>query len=188
MTWRRATRRAVTGATIKSQTGNLLDLGLTGLGQHDVSILLLPHVTGVALSANSGASATDFITNVAAQTITGTLSGPLGAGEVVQISLDNGVTWKNATAAAGATTFSLANATLLTGSHTLEARVESPSGAFSALLSQAYMLDQTKPVAPAALRVDATTELWRVEHGRHHQRHHAADRRDRRGGLDGDAV
>ena len=148
----------VTGATIVSQVGNQLTLGLSGLGQHDVSILLLPHVTGVALSANSGASATDFITDVAAQTITGTLSGPLGAGDVVQISLDNGVNWTNATAAVGATTFSLAKATLLAGSHTLEARVESPSGAFSALLSQAYMLDQTKPVAPTALHVDATTD------------------------------
>ena len=148
----------VTGATVVSQVGNQLTLGLSGLGQHDVSILLLPHVTGVALSTDSGALATDFITNVAAQTITGTLSGPLGAGEVVQISLDNGVTWKNAAAAAGATAFSLANATLLTGSHTLEARVESPSGAFSALLSQVYMLDQTAPLAPAALLVDPTTD------------------------------
>ena len=85
-----------------------MTLGLTGLGQHDVTILLLAHVTSVAFSADTGASATDFITNVAAQTISGNLSGPLGAGDVVKVSLDDGTTWLTATAAAGATTFSLA--------------------------------------------------------------------------------
>ena len=56
----------------------------------------------------TGSSATDFVTNVATQTISGTLSGPLGAGDVVKVSLDNGTTWLTATAAAGGTTFSLA--------------------------------------------------------------------------------
>ena len=108
------------------------------------------HVSpAVAFSADTGSSATDFVTNVATQTISGTLSGPLGAGDVVKVSLDNGTTWLTATAAAGATTFSLAGVTLA-GSNTLMARVENSAGAFSTPLSQAYMLDQVEPGAPAA--------------------------------------
>jgi large repetitive protein len=96
------------------------------------------------LSADTGSSATDFVTNVATQTITGTLSGPLGAGDIVQVSLDNGTTWLNATAAAGTMTFSLAGATLA-GSNTLVARVENSAGAFSPTFSDAYVLDQVPP-------------------------------------------
>jgi hypothetical protein len=150
----------VTGLTSvdkATQSGDQLTLGFTGLGQHDVTILLLAHVTSVAFSADTGASATDFITNVAAQTISGNLSGPLGAEDVVKVSLDNGQTWLTATTAVGGTTFSL-NTVLPAGSNTLVARVENSAHAFSTPLSQAYMLDQTKPVAPAALRVDATTD------------------------------
>ena len=94
----------VTGATITSFVGNQLDLALTGLGQHDVSlrmIALAPTevVSTVAFSADTGSSATDFVTNVAAQTISGTLSAALAAGDVVKVSLDNGATWLTATAA-----------------------------------------------------------------------------------------
>jgi hypothetical protein len=138
----------VAGATIVSQAGDQLTLGLTGLGEHDVTILLLARVTGVAFSADSGASASDFITNVASQTITGTLSGPLGAGDVVQVSLDKGVTWLTASAAAGGMTFSLAGV-VLAGSNTLIARVANSAGQTSTPLSQAYVLDQVRPGVPA---------------------------------------
>ena len=92
------------GATIASLAGDQLDLALTGLGQHDVSRRSAPCrqlSTSLAFSADTGSSATDFITNVAAQTIFGTLSAALGAGDVVKVSLDNGATWLTATAAAG---------------------------------------------------------------------------------------
>ena len=85
----------------------------------------------VAFSADTGSSATDFVTNVAAQTISGTLSAALAAGDVVQVSLDNGTTWLAATAATGATTFSLAGVTL-TGSNTLLARVANSDGVANA--------------------------------------------------------
>jgi serralysin len=144
----------VTGATISKFAGNELDLTLTGLGQHDVSVSVasLPPtevVSKVAFSADTGSSSTDFITNTAAQTISGTLSAALAVGDVVQVSLDSGTTWMKATAAAGATTFSLAGVTL-TGSNTLHARVANSFGAFSTPLVQAYVLDQTSPAAPSA--------------------------------------
>ena len=106
-------------------------------------------VSTVAFSADTGSSATDFITNTAAQTISGTLSAALAAGDVVKVSLDNGTTWLTATAAAGATTFSLAGV-ILTASGTLVARVENAAGAFSTPFVQAYVLDQSAPAAPAA--------------------------------------
>jgi large repetitive protein len=135
----------VTGATVVSLVGNQLDLSLTSAGENDVSIQFAPSevVSSIAFLADTGLSSTDFVTNVAAQTITGSLSAALAAGDVVKVSLDNGVTWLTATAAVGATTFSVA--VTLTGSSTLIARVESASGIPSAALTQSYVLDQVPP-------------------------------------------
>lgn len=103
----------VTGATISSLVGDQLHLALSGLGQHDISLRMVAPaptevVSTIAFSADTGSSNSDFVTNAAAQTISGTLSAALAAGDVVQVSLDNGATWLAATAAAGATTFALA--------------------------------------------------------------------------------
>jgi len=38
-------------------------------------------------------SATDFVTSVASQTVSGSYSGTLGAGESIQVSADGGTTW-----------------------------------------------------------------------------------------------
>ena len=54
-------------------------------------------VTSINLSADTGVSNTDLITNVASQTLSGTLSANLPAGEKVEVSLDNGTTWQDAT-------------------------------------------------------------------------------------------
>ena len=54
-----------------------------------------------ALSADTGASGSDFITNVASQTVSGTFTGTLGAGEKIQVSADGGTTWVDATAGPG---------------------------------------------------------------------------------------
>ncbi|WP_229257303.1 Ig-like domain-containing protein, partial [Duganella callida] len=97
----------------------------------------------VAFSHDSGISNSDLITNVAGQTISGTLSGNLAGGESVQVSLDNGATWTNATASVGASTWSLANQTL-SGSGTLQVRVTNPGGS-STPLSASYVLDTTAP-------------------------------------------
>ena len=55
--------------------------------------------TVTALSADTG-TAGDFITSVAAQTVSGSYSGTLGAGEKIQVSVD-GTTWIDATAGPG---------------------------------------------------------------------------------------
>ena len=139
----------VTGATVVSDVGGHLTLSLTSTGENDVAVHIAPteFVTTVSFSTDTGSSTTDFITNIAAQTISGTLSAALLAGDVVKVSLDGGTTWQTATAAAGATTFSLAGVTL-PGSGTLKVQVENSYGMASTALVQPYVLDQTPPASP----------------------------------------
>nr|WP_255418209.1 VCBS domain-containing protein [Limnohabitans sp. T6-20] len=94
-------------------------------------------VNSAALSSDTGTSTTDFITSVAAQNITGTLSANLVTGEKVMVSLDNGVTWTAATTAVGTSTWSLSGVTL-SGSSTLQAKVVDTAGNASAPYSHSY--------------------------------------------------
>lgn len=142
----------VTGASIAGLSNGTLDISLGSIGLHSVNLSFgspgpAERVTGVAFSADTGASASDFITMTAAQTITGALSAALAAGDVVRLSLDNGVTWLTATATEGATSFSLQEV-LPAGANTLLAQVENAQGTPSTALSQAYALDQKPPAAP----------------------------------------
>jgi autotransporter-associated beta strand protein len=112
-----------------------------------------------SFSNDTGTSSTDFITNTANQTISGTLSTNLAAGEIVQVSLDNGSTWATATATTGQNTWSLAGQTL-TGSDTLKVRVADAAGNGGTAASQAYVLDTTAPattVATLAFSADTGT-------------------------------
>ncbi|EPY01984.1 Ig-like domain-containing protein [Magnetospirillum fulvum] len=98
-----------------------------------------------SLSADTGSSGTDWITKTAAQTVSGTLSAALVAGETVQVSFDNGSTWQNTTATAGDSTFSFI--TTLSGTNTFKARVTNSTGSSTAF-SHSYTLDTTAPSAP----------------------------------------
>jgi Ca2+-binding RTX toxin-like protein len=100
--------------------------------------------TVTALSADSGVSATDFITNVAAQTVSGTFTGTLEAGEKIQVST-NGTTWIDAIADANTGTFT-ANVTLPVGSGTLSVRTVDDIGNALAGTGRGFTLDQTAPV------------------------------------------
>ncbi|WP_260115208.1 DUF4347 domain-containing protein [Massilia sp. MB5] len=114
-----------------------------------------PTTTGasVAFSADSGSSSTDLITNVAAQTISGTLSANLAAGELVQVSLDNGASWSTASASAGSNTWSLAGRTLTGSSGTLQVRVTDAAGNSGAAVSNPYVLDTSGPTAAISSNV-----------------------------------
>ena len=114
-------------------------------------------VATAAFSADSGISNSDLITNVAAQTISGTLNAILVAGEIVQVSKDNGATWVSATASEGSDAWSLSGQTL-TGSNTLQARVMDVAGNTSTALSRSYIYSTTSTVSitSAALTNDAT--------------------------------
>ncbi|MEY4676726.1 MAG: hypothetical protein RLZZ470_1233, partial [Pseudomonadota bacterium] len=103
-------------------------------------------VSTVSLSHDSGVAA-DFVTNVSAQTISGTLSAALVTGDVVKLSLDNGVTWLTATSTVGGTTFSLSNVSL-SGSNTLKAKVTNSAGVDGTVYSHAFVFDNTPPTTP----------------------------------------
>jgi hypothetical protein len=103
-------------------------------------------VSSVKFSNDTGASSSDFITNTAAQTISGTLSANMAAGDVVRVSLDNGVTWQTASTTVNQNTFSLSGVTLQ-GSNTLKVQVEDAAGNAGPARSQAYVLDTVAPTA-----------------------------------------
>ena len=97
----------------------------------------------VTFSADTGTSSTDLITKTASQTISGTLASNLVAGESVQVSIDNGVSWSTATSTTGAAAYSL-SATLL-GDNTLKVRVIDLAGNTGTATSRAYSLDTQAP-------------------------------------------
>ena len=102
-------------------------------------------VGGVQFSNDSGAVG-DLVTNEPAQTISGTLSAPLSAGERVQVSLDGGQFWYSA--ATSGTTWSLADQTLVgdsNGKGTLVARVVDAAFNFSTPYITDYTLDTQAP-------------------------------------------
>lgn len=101
-------------------------------------------VNSAMLSADTGSNYSDFITKVASQTITGTLSAALGTGESVQVSYDNGVSWSNATSyTVGSNSWSAT--TTLAGSSTFQARVINGNGGSSTAYTHSYTLDTTVP-------------------------------------------
>lgn len=107
----------------------------------------ISHVTGISFSNDSGMSNGDFITNIAAQTVSGTLSANVAAGETVYVSLDNGATWHAATAAVGQANWSISGLTLV-HSDTLKVKVSDAAGNDGPVLSQGYTFDTTPTAAP----------------------------------------
>ena len=159
---------ALNGATIKDSGGIHVNAALLlsapgaagslGANKNIVIDTTAPTTTvaTAAFSADTGASSTDLITKVAAQTVSGTLSANLASGETVQVSLDNGATWVTATASVGSSAWSLSGVTL-TGSDTLKARVSDAAGNSGAVWSNAYVLDTTAPIAPTVNALAATS-------------------------------
>jgi Ca2+-binding RTX toxin-like protein len=141
------------GATITDDVGNAATLTLNNVGSTSgVLVDGVPPSTVIsdaALSADTGQSATDFVTRTAAQNIGGTLSAPLETGEVVQVSLNNGSTWTLASAAVGSSVWSIAGVTLA-GSNTLQVKVTDAAGNSGPVYTQAYALDTTAPTVTIA--------------------------------------
>ena len=101
------------------------------------------HIGAAIGFVDTGTSASDYITNSAAQTVQGTYTGTLAAGESVQVSVDNGLTWHTANASAGAWTCSSFDP--LSGNSTLVARVVNTQGLSSGSASHSYVYDNTPP-------------------------------------------
>jgi hypothetical protein len=113
----------------------------------------------MALSDDNGASADDFYVSHAAQTVSGTVSGTLGAGEFIEVSLDNGSSWHTATVSGSSWSCS---GTLEPGSGTILARV-SDGTLRSSAAAQDYMLDTAAPsvnnMSYFSLDLDAGSDL-----------------------------
>lgn len=104
-------------------------------------------VSNTDISADSGPSANDFYTSATAQTVTGTLSSPLAAGDTVHGTVDNGTTWTDITDKVSGTAINWDGATLTPGSDTIGFRVTDSAGNTGAMTgTQAYTVDATAPV------------------------------------------
>ncbi|WEF33460.1 Ig-like domain-containing protein [Pseudoduganella chitinolytica] len=128
--------------------------GAAAVAPYTLDTTAPPHtVTGLALEADNGTSVTDFVTNVRTQTISGTLSGATGTGEVVEVSLDGGTSWSGATNVIGSAAWSLAGQALA-ASGTLQVRVSDLAGNHGPVRAQAYTVDSEAPVAARPVRPD----------------------------------
>ena len=104
--------------------------------------------TSLTFSADTGGSATDFITSTAQQTISAKLLGALGAGEKVYGSVDSGTNWSDISAYLTGTTLNWTGVTLPTPnlSQSVQLKVSDIAGNDGPLLSQTYLLEQGVPV------------------------------------------
>ena len=103
-------------------------------------------VSGIAISNDTGTSDSDFLTSVASQTITGTLSVGLGSGEILYGSVDNGNSWTDITDKLTGTSINWDGATL-SGTSAILIKVSDTSGnAGPGATPVQYKLDTQAPV------------------------------------------
>jgi Ca2+-binding RTX toxin-like protein len=150
-----ATNRNV-AVTVTDNAGNVTTSADTSNATVDN---VAPSVTfsSIALSADTGASGSDFVTNASAQTLTATLSGALGGGDVAYGSVDNGATWTDITSKVSGTTLTWTGV-VLSGSNTIKLMVADAAGNSGTVASQAYTLDTTAPAAPSAPDLNAASD------------------------------
>lgn len=111
-----------------------------------------------AMSRDSGESASDFITadGSAGRTVNGTLSAPLGADEVVELSFDGGNTWVRAST--DGTAWQAADLNAHAGNWTIQARVTNIVANLSGPAeSRTVTLDTTPPEVPTVDTLDTTS-------------------------------
>ncbi|CAI8745338.1 Ig-like domain repeat protein [Pseudomonas chlororaphis] len=111
------------------------------------------------LTTDTGSSASDFVTSDQSLLFSVTLTGTLGANEFVQISLDAGATWHNATLASGSTyVYDNTSATLAEGTYALQARVFDVAGNSSAVVTQSLLIDASAPSTGNTVVITAYTD------------------------------
>ncbi|WP_182422141.1 Ig-like domain-containing protein [Aureimonas sp. ME7] len=111
-----------------------------------IQVLTDAPTTGVremGLSADRGASSADFVTYVAAQTITGRLDASLASGERVELSFDGGQHWT--VASTDGDTWALTGVTLAPGTSTISVRVANAVDNAGPIYRQDVTLDRVMP-------------------------------------------
>ncbi|MCF8581861.1 Ig-like domain-containing protein [Enterobacter ludwigii] len=101
-------------------------------------------VTVDNITVDTGFDNNDFLTSSTSYTLHGTLGAELGAGEFVQVSMDGGNTWVNATVSGTQWSYSDTR-TLTDGSHNYQVRVVDQAGNVGATTSQAVTVDTQAP-------------------------------------------
>ncbi|EOI1352773.1 Ig-like domain-containing protein [Citrobacter amalonaticus] len=110
-----------------------------------------------SISTDTGYSSTDWLTNDTSLTIKGSIAAPLAAGDRVQISVDNGVTWQDVIM--NGTDWSYVDSrTLVEGDHTYQVRVVDVAGNVGATNDQIVTVDLT-PSATTATIVSYTDNV-----------------------------
>jgi len=105
-----------------------------------------------SIAEDTGPNAHDFITSDTTLVVTATVTQAIDAGEKVQVSLDNGATWHDATPVSGLNYQYDATATPLTeGNYTFQARVIDAASNVSTAGAQTVVIDTTHPSATAAI-------------------------------------
>jgi hypothetical protein len=98
-----------------------------------------------SVTTDTGVSSTDFITNDGTLVFGGTVSSALGVGEKVQVSLDNGATWHDATANGLSWSWDNTATTLAPADYTITARVVDTAGNIGNNATHALTIDVTPP-------------------------------------------
>ena len=115
--------------------------------------------TVTALSSDTGSSGSDFITSTASQTVSGTYTGTLGSGELIQVSANGGSTWVTAgTVDTVNHIWSASGVTLSAGGTSLSVRTIDPAGNATAGTSHSYTLDAAAPAAPSTPDMTPTSD------------------------------
>ena len=132
---------------VRDAAGNV---GTTATQSYELDTTAPTQTIGsIDISGDSGASASDFITATASQTITGTLSAILGANESLWGSVDGGANYTDVSSSVSGTAISWLNATL-SGSSSIRFQVRDTAGATGTVATQAYVLDTTAPIPTVA--------------------------------------
>ena len=149
---------SVTSHTAATDTFTLTTLDQNGFVTSTTLTFGVPNpaptavATVMALSSDTGSLPTDFITNVASQTVNGTYTGTLGSGDKIEVSVDGGVHWIEATSGAGST-WSASGVTLPAGTGTILVQTINTSGSLAGS-GHSFTLDTTTVAATVALTND----------------------------------
>ena len=98
------------------------------------------------ISADTGSSATDFITKTAAQTLTGTLSAAMASDDILKVSVDAGSSWSTVTSdVTGSPDVSLSTAITLAGTSAIHLQITDDAGNAGTADTTSYTLDTAAP-------------------------------------------
>ncbi|ENA0608794.1 Ig-like domain-containing protein, partial [Enterobacter bugandensis] len=136
------------------------NIGASAHQQVTVDLIAPDSAIGVSIdgiTSDTGYSDSDYLTNDTSLTVKGSITAPLGTGEFVQISVDNGLTWQYVTMNGNSWTF-VDTRDLPEGDHTYLVRVVDLAGNTGATSSQVVTVDLT-PSSTLATIISYTDEV-----------------------------